>query len=183
MLWGKKEQGPSGYQDYCRDFNNPTSHGHMLDLRWLGICLSLKMGGELIQQVSLHKGFPFILLKPPAPLLPETMLWTRWTAGGASTSLGISPPLPPLFLYSRSKFFKTPRDGHHKARNSISASSQILWGFTWQVLVATLPPMLALAMPRVLEPYSRYPWSQQPESAPQLIIIHPEMLASREQQC
>lgn len=91
MLWGKKEQGPSGYQDYCRDFNNPTSHRHMLDLRWLGICLSLKMGGELIQQVSLHKGFPFILLKPPVPLLPETMLWTRWTAGGASTSLGISP--------------------------------------------------------------------------------------------
>ena len=98
----------------------------MLDLRWLGICLSLKMGGELVQQVSLRKGFPFILPKPSVLLLPETMLWTRWTTGGASLSLGMSPPLPPLFLHSGPKFFKTPRDGNQKARNSVSASSQIL---------------------------------------------------------
>lgn len=64
----------------------------MLDLRWLGIRLPLKVGGELVQQVSLHEAFPFILPKPPMLLLPEIMLWTRRTAGAASASLGVSPP-------------------------------------------------------------------------------------------
>lgn len=47
--------------------------------------------GELIQQVSLHEAFPFILPKPPTLLLPQTMLWTG-TAGASSASRGVLPP-------------------------------------------------------------------------------------------
>lgn len=69
----------------------------MLDLRWLGIWLYLKVAGELIQQVSLREAFPFSLPKPPMLLLP--MLWTG-TAGAAPASLGLSPP----FTSSTSSF-------------------------------------------------------------------------------
>lgn len=73
----------------------------MLDLRWLGIWLSLKVGGELVQQFSLREAFPFIVPKPPMLLLlPEITLWTRWTADAASASLGVSPP----FTFSISSF-------------------------------------------------------------------------------
>lgn len=70
------------------------------------------MGDELVQQFSLHEAFPFIVPKPPMLLLlPEIMLWTRWTAGVASASLGVSPP----FISSVSSFLlKVLKDGEEQ---------------------------------------------------------------------
>lgn len=69
------------------------------------------MGDELVQQFSLHEAFPFIVPKPPMLLLPEIMPWTRWTAGVASASLGVSPP----FISSVSSFLlKVLKDGEEQ---------------------------------------------------------------------
>lgn len=151
----------------------------MLDLRWLGICLSLKTGGELVQQVSLCEGFPFILLKPPLLLLPETMLWTRRTAGGASCPL-VYPLLYLLYFCIQALSFLRHLGTETARLETVFQPGlkycEALSGRCWW-------PRSHPCSPWVLELYCRYPRSRQPEPAPQLAIIHPEMLTSREQQC
>lgn len=93
----------------------------MLNLRCLG--MSVFEGNWWAQTAG--KGFPFIVLKPPVLLLPETMLWASWTAGVASVSFGISTPLPPI-LHSACKFFKPSRQKPQCYKQHFSHLSSIV---------------------------------------------------------
>lgn len=87
--------------------------------------------------VSSYSRFPYVRDFYLFSQSPQCSCCQRWYSGLDAQPVMLLHPLvcllllPLLFLHSFAKFLGMPRNRNHKARNSISASSQILWGFTW----------------------------------------------------